>query len=133
MKKIYLTNQVLGYKKFVFISIQLLFLTCILPAQNYLPSSQKCENCFSAKVTGHVLLDDCLSIDLQVFTSSSCNAALSHLMVEIPCGNVAEVTNSRDWAVEMSVTDPSTGLSGFKIDNIRDFGEESRKDSFQIS
>lgn len=79
--------------------------------------------CFSSEVVSvEKISDTCTSYELKVSYSGDCAHALSHYTVAIPCGEVENVWNSQNWAHVIG-TDPTTGLSGFKIDNIADFGE----------
>ena len=59
--------------------------------------------------------------------------ALSHFNISVPCGTVSEVSNSEGWPMEVGNTDPTTGLSGIKVDDIKDFGEDGSKDTFTVT
>src|SRR5690606_30514213 len=60
----------------------------------------------------------CLLYEIKVsYQGTKCTPALSHYTVAIPCGEIKDLSNSQDWKQEFG-TDPKTGLSGFKIDNI---------------
>src|SRR5690606_19550534 len=48
-----------------------------------------------------------------------------HFTVDIPCGSVSNISNSRNFAIEVG-KDPTTGITGFKIDDISKFGEGSK-------
>ncbi len=135
MKKFYSSNQLRSYKGSVLSALFLTFITGILSGQNYILSSREkdCENCFSTRVVESTQEDDCLNITLEVYTTGECSYALSHLTVEVPCGNITNVTNSESWKIESPSTDPTTGLSGFKIDDIQNFGESPGRDTFKIT
>ena len=75
--------------------------------------------------------DNCIQIELQI-SAFSCAHALSHFSVEVPCGEITEVTNSEGWKVETPNTDPATGISGFKIDDIEGFGEDGAEGVFTV-
>lgn len=79
--------------------------------------------CFSSEVVSvQDISETCKSYELKVSYSGVCAHALSHLSVAVPCGTVENIWNSANWSQEIG-TDPTTGLQGFKIDNIGGFGE----------
>lgn len=87
--------------------------------------------CFSSElVSAEKLSGTCTAYVLNVSYSGDCAHALSHFTVAIPCGSVSDIWNSQGWAQAVG-TDPTTGLTGFKIDDIRNFGEGSLK-SFTV-
>lgn len=49
------------------------------------------------------------------------------------CGSFSEVSNSEDWAMEVNITDPTTGITGIKVDNIPGFGKDPEFSSFEVS
>ncbi|MGK7389271.1 MAG: T9SS type A sorting domain-containing protein [Candidatus Cyclobacteriaceae bacterium M2_1C_046] len=92
------------------------------------------ESCFSSDIVSVVPTEGgCYEYTLQVSWAGECTAALSHYTVEVPCGEVTALSNSENWAQEINVTDPTTGLTGFKIDDIQDFGEEGSPESFTVT
>ncbi|MGC1240846.1 MAG: T9SS type A sorting domain-containing protein [Chryseosolibacter sp.] len=99
----------------------------------YLSAQSKKEKdcsttCFSSDVISvQKISDSCTSYELKVSFSGECAHELSHFTVAVPCGKIQNIRNSGNWAQEIG-TDPTTGLSGFKIDNISDFGKGSRKE-----
>ena len=79
--------------------------------------------CFSSKIIStEKISNTCTLYEVKVSTSGECAHALSHFSVAIPCGVVQNVWNSENWKQEIG-TDPTTGISGFKIDDISNFGE----------
>lgn len=83
--------------------------------------------CFSSEVVSvRNVSETCSSYELKVSYSGACAHALSHFAVAVPCGKIENVWNSENWAQEIG-TDPTSGLSGLKIDNISGFGEGSLK------
>jgi len=81
--------------------------------------------CFSSEVVSvEKISDTCTSYELNVSFSGDCAHALSHYTVAVPCGNIQGIWNSEGWAQEIG-TDPTTGLTGFKIDNTASFGDGS--------
>ncbi len=80
-------------------------------------------SCFSSEVVSvDRLSSSCTAYELKVSFTGSCAHALSHFTVAIPCGQVQDVRNSEGWKIEFG-KDPTSGLTGFKIDDISDFGE----------
>lgn len=75
--------------------------------------------------------DECTFYQFKVYYEGNCQHALSHYTVAIPCGEIKNLTNSKNWDQEYGY-DPKTKLTGFKIDNIPDFGETSLK-SFLVT
>jgi hypothetical protein len=79
--------------------------------------------CFSSEIlTVGETSGSCTSYEIKVSLSGKCDHALSHFAVAIPCGKIQNLWNSQHWAQETG-TDPTTGLTGFKIDGITGFGE----------
>jgi hypothetical protein len=68
---------------------------------------------------------------LKISNDGSCKHALSHYSVEVPCGDISQITNSEGWKVEIG-KDPTTGLNGFKIDGINTFGETNQAGDFTV-
>lgn len=82
--------------------------------------------CFSSEVISvEESSATCKVYELKVSYTGDCAHALSHYAVAIPCGEVSNVSNSENWA-QVIGTDPTTGLSGFKIDDIGNFGDGER-------
>ena len=85
------------------------------------------STCFSSQVVSVQKISAlCTAYELAVTYSGDCAHALSHYTVAVPCGTIENIWNSENWAQEIG-TDPTTGLSGFKIDNISNFGDGSQK------
>lgn len=89
-------------------------------------------NCFNTTIISMETTEDgCYNYTLSVSYSDDCTYALSHLAVETGCGRVTSLSNSENWKQEIGLTDPATGISGFKIDEISEFGKSGTK-SFTI-
>ena len=89
-------------------------------------------NCFSTEVVkAEVNEEGCVEYELKVSHDGTCRYDLSHFTVAVPCGEISGLTNSRNWKQEIG-TDPTTGLKGFKIDDIPSFGKDSDS-SFTVS
>ncbi|MGQ1785271.1 hypothetical protein [Saccharicrinis sp. GN24d3] len=94
--------------------------------------TKECENCFSAELVTFEEDSNCVTVELEINASAICSSALSHLTIEVPCGSISNVTNSGGWKIENPSNDPTTGITGFKIDNIHGFGEDNNAGTFNI-
>ena len=93
---------------------------------------EDCPECFSSDLISVVQSGTgCATYTMEVSNDGGCKHALSHYSVDIPCGTVSNITNTGGWKVEVG-KDPTTGLNGFKIDDISGFGEASQPGSFKI-
>lgn len=112
-----------------------LFLTSLLTSAQNKNQKQGCEdNCFSTEILSvEELASGCLSYTLQVNADGSCAHALSHYSVAIPgCAQVSSVSNSEGWKIEYGM-DPTSGISGFKVDDISGFGENGNAGNFTVT
>jgi hypothetical protein len=84
--------------------------------------NETCEECFTSAIA--VVEQDafCYDYEVVVSTNGNCRHDLSHWDVEIPCGTISNLWNSAGWKMEIG-KDPTTGLSGLKIDDISGFGK----------
>jgi hypothetical protein len=91
-----------------------------------------CENtCFTIKaVDWYKNANGCYTYKAKVSTDGSCRHELSHLTIQVDNGYVQTVNNSENWAIELNMQDPTTGLYGFKVDNISGFGHST--DEFDL-
>lgn len=95
--------------------------------------NDKCINCFSTQLIEITKNDNCIRVTLQINAGEGCKYALSHFMVAIPCGKVTQANNSGNWPMEFMVTDPTTGIKGLKVDNIRKIGKDGKPGSFTVT
>ena len=137
MEKFYPLKQHHGYKGIALVCVIMLMILMPfgLQGQELLlnPPDTVCINGFSSEIIQTSLDGNCLTETMEVTASGQQKYALSHLTVAIPCGTIGNVANSRGWVVEKNMTDPTTGLSGFKIDNISNFGESHSEESFTVT
>lgn len=93
----------------------------------------ECEgNCFSTQVIrAEINANCCTEYELRVSHDGTCRYDLSHFTVALPCGTVQSLSNSRNWKQEIG-KDPTTGLDGFKIDDIPSFGKDG-DNSFTVN
>jgi hypothetical protein len=98
-------------------------------------SNDNCEpntSCFRTEILKtEKISDECTYYQFKVYYEGNCQHALSHYTVAVPCGQIKNLTNTKNWDQEYGY-DPKTKLTGFKIDNIPNFGETSLK-SFLVS
>lgn len=67
---------------------------------------------------------DCLLYSYTITTDGSCRYDLSHLIIELPEGQIAtNVFNSLYFPMEINATDPKSGIYGIKVDEITGFGQ----------
>lgn len=121
----------LNYSFVLFCWLVLIFNVKADPKKN-----KSCENnCFSSSILSAVPDDNgCVNYELEVSYSGKCASDLSHYTVAIPdCASLSAVSNSEGWKQELNITDPKTGLSGFKIDDIPNFGESCGFTSFKVN
>src|SRR5690606_28890494 len=90
------------------------------------------ENGFSTDVIQAELTDEgCIRYTLEVSHNNKCQHALSHYTVSVSCGKISRVSNSEGWKIEYGY-DKTTKLSGFKVDDIPNFGDTELK-KFTVS
>jgi hypothetical protein len=96
------------------------------------PSCEPNTSCFRTEIIKTEKVgEECTFYQFKVYYEGDCQHALSHYTVAIPCGQVKNLTNSKNWDQEYGY-DPKTKLTGFKIDDIPNFGETSLQ-SFTVS
>lgn len=91
------------------------------------------NSCFNTEIINQETQGSCTTYTLEVGHTGDCQYALSHFSIEVPCGEIAEVSNSGGWAMEVGTTDPTTGITGIKIDDIKKFGEKDQPESFTVT
>jgi hypothetical protein len=80
-------------------------------------------NCFQTEVLkATATTDGCVDYQLKISHDGTCRYELSHVTFQLLCGNIRTINNSENWKQEIG-KDPTTGLVGFKIDDIGDFGK----------
>jgi hypothetical protein len=120
--------KVSGY---VFALVSVLVLTFSLPVKA--EDGGNCNgNCFTTKVVrAEKNANGCTEYEFEISHDGSCRYDLSHYTVEVPYGEIKNLSNSENWK-QVFGKDPKTGLTGFKIDDIPNFGKGSKK-SFTVS
>src|SRR5689334_16782999 len=88
-------------------------------------------SCFTTEIiTAQKISETCTSYEFKVSFEGNCRYGLSHYTVAIPCGQIKDLSNSKNWKQVLGY-DPRTKLTGFKIDDIPDFGKTWLK-SFNV-
>lgn len=67
--------------------------------------------------------NDCVDYQLTLGTDGSCAHALSHVVIGLADDEVIDASNTAGWKMELNMLDPTTGLYGFKVDDIENFGD----------
>jgi hypothetical protein len=111
---------VVGWLVFVSLSVQAQFKT-------------QCETCFDSEIIKVSKLSElCTAYEIKVYYNGSCTHDLSHISVEVPtCATVSNLSNDQN-CTQVFGYDPTTDITGFKIENFLNFGSSSTK-SFIIS
>lgn len=92
------------------------------------------KNCFSTTVLSVIdKAPGCKTVTLRVSCNNTCEAALSHFTVSVPCGTISSMSNTLGFPITKVSKDPTTGLGGIKVDNIQDFCEEKTAESFEVT
>ncbi len=87
-------------------------------------NNETCDECFDSSVTLVSTEGSCKTYEVTVSTNGNCKHELSHWDIAIPCGTVKNTWNSGGWKMELG-TDPTTGITGLKVDGVNNFGKES--------
>lgn len=96
------------------------------------PPAKDCVNCFASELVDVDRQDGCITFQLLV-NANNCAYALSHFSAEILCGTVTDASNSGHWKMELNSTDPTTGITGIKVDDISGFGEDGQSGTFTLT
>jgi len=95
--------------------------------------ASQCQTCFTSEVIkAQKSSSSCVDYQLRVSYSGKCDHALSHITVAVPvCGSVSNVSADQTCSTALGY-DPTTGLTGIKIEGISNFGKSS-VNSFLVS
>lgn len=88
-----------------------------------------CEDCFNTNLAVIQADGACVTYEATIGTNGDCRHELSHWTIAIPCGEITALWNSEGWKMETGI-DPTTGLTGLKVDEIAHFGKENA--SFKV-
>ena len=95
------------------------------------PSCTGTANSYSTEVVKERRISDtCVEYEIKVSYDGARAFGLSHYSIGIPCGEIKNAWNSENWKNVVG-KDPTTGVSGLKVDNIWGFGG-GRPESFTV-
>ncbi len=93
-------------------------------------NSEDCNDCFSSTIQQIGEEESCVAYKVTVSTDGNCRHELSHFVIAIPCGEITSYSSTSSWPLVLG-KDPTTGLTGLKVDNVNGFGKE--EDSFELT
>lgn len=100
-------------------------------AENDWNKDKDCDECFYTDPVTFTKSDAGYIYEI-VVNHKDCRYDLSHMTIEIPdCYDIVRYNNSMNWKMEVTTKDPTTGLSGIKVDDIPSFGKDANS-SFTI-
>lgn len=85
-------------------------------------NSESCSDCFKTAFVKTSATTGCNDYEVTFTTDGNCRYDLSHVVVAIPCGTISGYSDSGNWPLVIG-TDPTTGLTGLKVDNVDSFGK----------
>src|SRR5882672_12599569 len=93
-------------------------LAFLIATPSYAQLKEQCATCFTSEILKATKVDvACTDYEIKVSYSGHCDHALSHFTVAIPsCFTLSNLFNSKS-CTQVIGYDPTTGLTGFKIDN----------------
>jgi hypothetical protein len=94
----------------------------------------ECTDCFTTIITEASVDNEIYNYNFTVDIDEVCSFDLSHLTLQLPeCMTLTNYSNSEGWKMEYVKNDPTTGLTGIKIDDIPNFKEAGDQFEFSIS
>jgi hypothetical protein len=93
-------------------------------------NDESCGDCFSSSISRVSEDGGCASYHVTFSTDGNCRYDLSHLVIAIPCGEISNYSDTGGWPLVVG-KDPTTGLTGLKVDNVSNFGKQ--RGSFGLS
>lgn len=85
-------------------------------------NNENCKDCFSSRISQTSTEETCVSYTVVISTDGNCRYDLSHFVIAIPCGELSHYSDSENWPLVVGY-DPTTGLTGLKVDNVSNFGK----------
>ena len=99
---------------------------------NQWDKEKECDECFYTNPIVITKTNQGYMYEIEV-NGIECRYDLSHLTVEIPeCYELVSYSNSMNWKMEKVQSDPTTGLTGIKVDDIPSFGKDAHNSSFTV-
>lgn len=96
--------------------------TCTSSSEDGSGNNESCNDCFKSTIINTGDSESCASYEVIISTDGNCRYDLSHFVVAIPCGEITDYSDSRNWPLVIG-KDPTTGLTGLKVDNVNGFGK----------
>jgi hypothetical protein len=85
-------------------------------------NDESCKDCFTSRISQSSMEETCVSYTVVISTDGNCRYDLSHFVIAIPCGELSHYSDSENWPLAVGY-DPTTGLTGLKVDNVSNFGK----------
>lgn len=92
-------------------------------------NNESCNDCFKSAISSTSGDGGCIKYTVNISTDGNCRYDLSHFVVAVPCGQLSDYADSKGWPLVLG-KDPTTGLTGLKVDNASSFGKTV--DSFTL-
>jgi hypothetical protein len=91
-----------------------------------------CTDCFTSTIIEASVEGNDYSYTFEVSVDGDCRYDLSHYTIALPtCVTLTDYSNSRGWKMEYVSPDPTTGITGIKVDDVSAFKQNG--DSFTVS
>jgi len=131
MTKFLLSTFLSGKWRLYLLSLITVLITLTAQAQKSVECGESCfeTNMLSLKETK----GGCLVYELEVSFEGDCKHALSHYSLEMGCGVFSNASNSEGWPMKLNKTDPTSGITGLKVDEISEFGDNSSLENFTVT
>ncbi|HTH57057.1 MAG TPA: T9SS type A sorting domain-containing protein [Cyclobacteriaceae bacterium] len=92
-------------------------------------NNENCNDCFKSSISLIADEQDCITYTVNISTDGNCRYDLSHFVIAVPCGQISNYSDSKGWPL-VEGRDPTTRLTGLKVDNANNFGKTV--DSFTL-
>jgi hypothetical protein len=102
------------------------------PAMHAATSQDDCNGGFTTTIESVHTEDQCVVFELLIEATGTSKFALSHFVASVPCGEISAASNTGGWKMEYPVTDPTSGVTGIKVDDISGFGENG-SETFRLT
>ncbi len=93
-------------------------------------NDESCGDCFTSTIAQTSGDAGCATYTVNISTDGNCRYDLSHFVIAIPCGEISGYSDTAGCPLVVG-KDPTTGLTGLKVDNVNNFGKE--RDSFTLT
>jgi hypothetical protein len=94
-------------------------------------NNESCNDCFSSTIVKNSDNETCATYTVAISTDGNCKYDLSHFVIAVPeCAEISGYSDDANWPLVLG-KDPTTGLTGLKVDNVNNFGSQPR--SFNLT